>query len=168
MPAANLIGLKGRLRAQDGDEGAGEGRVIAAVAVGVAKRMLRDALAYSLERKQFGHAICDFQLVQAMLADSQAELYAAECMTLDAAPANDGQERVHRGLLRQRCSPPPRCAAARGRPRGVQILGGAGYMEEYGMERFSPRRAPVPPVRGHDTGSSRSSSRATWCAGRDA
>ena len=79
VPAANLIGLKEGQGFKTAMKVLEKGRIhIAAVAVGVAKRMLRDALAYSLERKQFGQAICDFQLVQAMLADSQAELYAAE------------------------------------------------------------------------------------------
>jgi acyl-CoA dehydrogenase len=79
VPAANLIGLKEGQGFKTAMKVLEKGRIhIAAVAVGVAKRMLRDALAYSLERKQFGHAICDYQLVQAMLADSQAELYAAE------------------------------------------------------------------------------------------
>ena len=55
-----------------------KGRIhIAAVCVGAAERMLRDALHYSIDRKQFGQPIAEFQLVQAMLADSQAEIYAA-------------------------------------------------------------------------------------------
>ena len=63
-----------------------KGRIhIAAICVGVAKRILADALQYAVERKQFGQPIAEFQLVQAMLADSKTELYAAECMVLDAA-----------------------------------------------------------------------------------
>ncbi len=90
VPAQNLIG---------GVEGVGfktamktldKGRIhIAAIAVGAARRMLRDALAYTLERRQFGQPIAEFQLVQAMLADSKAELYSAECMVLDAARRRD-------------------------------------------------------------------------------
>ena len=135
VPAANLIGLKEGQGFKTAMKVLEKGRIhIAAVAVGVAKRMLRDALAYSLERKQFGHAICDFQLVQAMLADSQAELYAAECMTLDAARRRDDGQNV---------SPEASCAkmfatemCGRVADRAVQILGGAGYMAEYGIERF--------------------------------
>ena len=49
---------------------------ISAVACGMAQRILNEAVAYARERKQFGKRIGDFQLIQAMLADSQAELYA--------------------------------------------------------------------------------------------
>jgi acyl-CoA dehydrogenase len=58
------------------------------VCVGAATRILEEALAYAVQRRQFGKAIGEFQLIQAMLADSQTELYAARAMTLDAgAPA---------------------------------------------------------------------------------
>ncbi|PSD33847.1 acyl-CoA dehydrogenase, partial [Acinetobacter radioresistens] len=52
---------------------------IAALSVGAAVRMLDDALRYAVERKQFGQPIANFQLIQAMLADSKAEIYAAKC-----------------------------------------------------------------------------------------
>ncbi len=102
-PAANLIG---------GREGQGfkmamkvldRGRLhIAAVCVGTAERMLDDALHYALERRQFGQPIAEFQLVQAMLADSKTELYAARCMVLDAAQRRDrGEEYHYRGGLLQ-------------------------------------------------------------------
>lgn len=79
VPASQLIG---------GVEGVGfktamkvldKGRLhIAAVSVGAAERMLNDALNYAIERKQFGQPIAEFQLIQAMLADSKAEIYAAQ------------------------------------------------------------------------------------------
>jgi acyl-CoA dehydrogenase len=70
-----------------------KGRIhVAAVCVGVAQRILDDALRYAVERQQFGQAIGDFQLVQALLADSKAELYAAECMVIDAARKRDEAE----------------------------------------------------------------------------
>ncbi|PSD33896.1 acyl-CoA dehydrogenase, partial [Acinetobacter radioresistens] len=62
---------------------------IGAYSVGVAERMLDDALRYAVERKQFGQPIANFQLIQAMLADSKAEIYAAKCMVLDAARRRD-------------------------------------------------------------------------------
>ena len=46
----------------------------------MAERLLRDTLRYAMERKQFGQPIAEFQLVQAMLADSRTELYAARTM----------------------------------------------------------------------------------------
>src|SRR3546814_1407984 len=67
---------------------------IAAVAIGAAKRMLRDALDYAMNRKQFGSPISDFQLVQGMLADCKTKLYAAACMVIDAARKRDeGRDR---------------------------------------------------------------------------
>src|SRR3546814_19660464 len=66
---------------------------IAAVSVGVAERMLNDALHYAMEREQFGQPIAEFQLIQAMLADSKAEIYAARSMVIDAARRRDeGQD----------------------------------------------------------------------------
>ena len=62
---------------------------IAAVCVGIAQRMLDETLAYAMQREQFGQPIAGFQLVQAMLADSKTEIYAARCMTLDAARLAD-------------------------------------------------------------------------------
>src|SRR5690606_14022429 len=67
-----------------------KGRIhIAALSVGAATRMLDDSLKYAVERKQFGQAIANFQLIQGMLADSKAEIYAAKCMVLDAARRRD-------------------------------------------------------------------------------
>ncbi len=134
VPAVNIIG---------GREGQGfktamkvldKGRIhIAAICVGVAERILDDTLKYAIERRQFGQPIAEFQLVQAMLADSKAELYAAKCMTLDAARRRDAGEPI---------STEASCAkmyasemVGRVADRGVQIFGGAGYMQEYGMER---------------------------------
>ena len=48
-------------------------------------------MAYARERKQFGKRIGDFQLVQAMLADSQAELYAGWTMVQDCAQRYDAK-----------------------------------------------------------------------------
>jgi acyl-CoA dehydrogenase len=84
---------------------------IAAVCVGVAERMLDDALRYAMERKQFGQPIAEFQLVQAMLADSKAEIYAARSMVLDAARRRDEGATSAPKPRAASCSP-PRCAGA--------------------------------------------------------
>ena len=135
VPAANLIGLQEGRGFKTAMKVLEKGRIhIAAVAVGVARRILRDALAYALERKQFDQPICDFQLVQAMLADSQAELYAAECMTLDAARRRDDGHNVSTEASCAKMFATEMCG--RVVDRAVQIHGGAGYMAEYGIERF--------------------------------
>lgn len=135
VPASNLIGLKEGQGFKTAMKVLEKGRIhIAAVAVGVAQRMLRDALNYAVQRQQFGQAIGDFQLVQAMLADSQAELYAAECMTLDAARRRDEGRNVSTEASCAKMFATEMCG--RVADRAVQILGGAGYMAEYGIERF--------------------------------
>ena len=135
VPAANLIGgVEGRgfktaMKVLD------KGRIhIAAVCVGVAERMLADALAYATQRRQFGQPIAEFQLVQAMLADSKAEIYAARSMVLDAARRRDDGLPVATEASCCKLFASEMCG--RVADRAVQIFGGAGYMSEYGIERF--------------------------------
>jgi acyl-CoA dehydrogenase len=96
--------------------------------------MLRDALRYATERKQFGQPIAEFQLVQAMLADSQAELYAARTMVIDAARRRDEGRNVSTEASCCKLFASEMCG--RVADRAVQIFGGAGYLSEYGIERF--------------------------------
>ncbi|KXU82882.1 acyl-CoA dehydrogenase [Caballeronia megalochromosomata] len=135
VPAANLIGgvegkgFKTAMKVLD------KGRIhIAAICVAVAQRMLDDTVQYAIERKQFGQAIGEFQLVQAMLADSRAELYAARCMVLDAARRRDEGANVSTEASCAKLFASEMCG--RVADRAVQIHGGAGYMSEYGIERF--------------------------------
>ena len=87
-----------------------------------------------MERKQFGQPIAEFQLVQAMLADSKAEIYAARSMVLDAARrARRRPRRQHRGRLRKLFASE---MCGRVADRAVQIHGGAGYVSDYAIERF--------------------------------
>ena len=135
IPAENLIG---------GKEGAGfktamkvldKGRLhIAAIAIGAAKRMLRDALDYAMNRKQFCKPISDFQLIQGMLADSKTEIYAAECMVIDAAKRRDSGLDVSMEASCAKYFATEMCG--RVADRAVQIHGGAGYISEYAVERF--------------------------------
>ena len=107
---------------------------ISALAVGCAERLIDEALRYAMERKQFDQPIADFQLVQAMLADSRAEAYAARCMVLDAAQRRDKGE-----VVTELASCSKLFASemvGRVADRAVQIHGGAGYMEEYPVARF--------------------------------
>jgi len=107
---------------------------ISAVCVGVAERLIRDAVAYARERKQFGRAIAEFQLVQAMLADCRTEAYAGRTMVLDAARRRDRGEVIgtEAACCKYFCSE----MVGRVADRAVQIHGGAGYMAEYDVERF--------------------------------
>ena len=102
--------------------------------VGVAERLIGDALNYARERKQFGQAIAGFQLVQAMLADSRTEAYASYTMVLDAARRRDAGEDI--ATEAACCKYYTSEMVGRVADRAVQIHGGAGYMAEYGIERF--------------------------------
>jgi len=106
---------------------------VAAASCGYAKRILDTALRYSTERKAFGEPISQFQLIQAMLADSKAELYAAECMLRDAsAKANQGKAIIEAASAKMFASE----MCNRVADRCVQVHGGAGYLAEYEAERF--------------------------------
>jgi acyl-CoA dehydrogenase len=135
VPASQLIGGKEGQGFKTAMKVLEKGRIhIGAICVGVAERMQRDALNYAIERKQFGKPIAEFQLVQAMLADSQAEIYAARCMVLDAARRRDLGQNVSTEASCCKMFASEMCG--RVADRAVQIFGGAGYMSEYGIERF--------------------------------
>jgi len=107
---------------------------IAAMCVALSERLIDESLTYATQRVQFGKPIAEHQLVQAMLADSRAESYAARCMVLDAARRADAGERV---------SMEASCAkmfasemVGRVADRAVQIHGGAGYVAPFAVERL--------------------------------
>lgn len=107
---------------------------IAGVSVGVAERLIKDALEYAMQRKQFGKPIAEQQLIQAMLADSQTETYAAKCMIMETARKRDDGESV--STESSACKLFATEMVGRVADRAVQIHGGAGYMSEYAVERF--------------------------------
>jgi acyl-CoA dehydrogenase len=135
VPAGNLIGGKEGVGFKTAMKVLDKGRLhIAALSVGAAERMLADSLQYAIERKQFGQPIAEFQLIQGMLADSKAEIYAARCMVLDAARKRDEGLNVSTEASCAKMFATEMCG--RVADRGVQIHGGAGYVSEYAIERF--------------------------------
>jgi len=141
VPAANIIGgvpgqgFKTAMKVLD------RGRLnISAVACGSAQRVLDESVRYARERKQFGKTLGEFQLIQAMLADSQAELQAGWALVRDVARRFD-QKPAHASnpdiSMRVSCTK-LFCTEMVGRvaDRGVQVHGGAGYINEYPVERF--------------------------------
>lgn len=141
VPAANIIGgepgkgFKTAMKVLD------RGRLhISALACGMASRILQESVAYAQQRKQFGQRIGDFQLVQAMLADSQAELLAGWSLVQSVAQRYDAKPF---GVSDPEVSMQASCAkmfttemVGRVADRGVQIHGGSGYINEYKVERF--------------------------------
>lgn len=107
---------------------------ISAICVAMAERLIDDSLRYAVERKQFGQPIAEFQLVQAMLADSRTEAFAARCMVLETARRKDRLEDTSTDAAC--CKLFASEMVGRVADRAVQIHGGAGYMAEYGVERF--------------------------------
>jgi acyl-CoA dehydrogenase len=134
VPADCLLGKEGqgfRVAMQVLDRGRLH---ISGVCVGVSERLIRDAAKYAIEREQFGQKIAEFQLIQAMLADSKTESYAARCMVLDAAKKRDAGENV---TMEAACAKYYASEmVGRVADRAVQIFGGAGYVTDYGVERF--------------------------------
>ena len=135
VPASQLLGgvegqgFKTAMKVLD------RGRLhIGAVCVGVAERLIEDSLRYAVERKQFGTPIAEFQLIQAMLADSKTEAYAARCMIQDAARRKDRGENV--STEASCCKYFASEMVGRVADRAVQIYGGSGYIADFGVERF--------------------------------
>ena len=107
---------------------------IAAVCVGVAERLIADALRFAANRRQFGKPIAEHQLVQAMLADSRAEAYAGRTMVLDAARRRDEGAKVTLEASSAKLFNTE--MVGRVADRAVQIHGGAGYIADYAVERL--------------------------------
>jgi acyl-CoA dehydrogenase len=134
VPAANRLGEEGEgfgiaMRVLD------RGRLhIAAVCVGIAERLIADAAAYAKERKQFGRAIAEFQLIQAMIADSKTETMAAKALVLEAAALKDAGAPITLEAAAAKYFASE--AVGRVADRTVQIFGGAGYIADYGIERL--------------------------------
>lgn len=134
VPVENRLGAEGegfKIAMQVLDRG----RInIAAICVGIAERLVADCVAYASERKQFGQPIANFQLVQAMIADSKTEAMAARALTLEAARACDSGERVTLEAAAAKLFASE--MVGRVADRAVQIFGGAGYTADHGIERF--------------------------------
>lgn len=111
------------------------GRIhIAALCVGMAERLVDETVEYARTRRQSGHPIGAFQLVQAMVADSVTDLHAGRALVLDAARAFDGgtDRRVAPSVAKYFCSE----MVGRVADRAVQVHGGAGYMRGMAVERL--------------------------------
>ncbi|BDI59980.1 acyl-CoA dehydrogenase family protein [Qipengyuania nanhaisediminis] len=111
------------------------GRIsVGAAATGYARRALDSAIRYANERKAFGEPIARFQLIQAMLADSEIEIYAAEAMMADVTARADRGENILVKAAAFKVFASEMCG--RVVDRVVQVYGGAGYLAEYDAERF--------------------------------
>jgi acyl-CoA dehydrogenase len=107
---------------------------ISAVCIGVAERLIADSVGYASERKQFGQAIAQFQLIQGMIADSKTEALAAKALTFETARKRDAGQSVTLEAAASKYFASE--MVGRVADKAVQIFGGAGYIADYGIERF--------------------------------
>ena len=134
VPADRLIGEEGTgfriaMSALDG------GRLgIAACSVGLAQAALDTAVDYAMERKQFGQRIADFQGLSFLLADMATQIEAARSLYLSAARRKDaGQPFGPQAAMAKLFASD---TAMRVATDAVQVLGGAGYVEDFPAERY--------------------------------
>lgn len=134
VPAENRLGEEGQgfriaMRVLD------RGRIhIAAVYTGTAQRLVEDSVRYAAGRRQFGKPIAEFQLVQALIADSKTDALAARALVLETARKRDRGEDVTLEAAATKYFASE--AVGRVADRAVQVFGGAGYIADYGIERF--------------------------------
>nr|MEA2799268.1 acyl-CoA dehydrogenase [Phenylobacterium sp.] len=134
VPAENRLGQEGegfKVAMQVLDRGRLH---ISAVCVGVAERLIKDSVAYMSERKQFGQALSQFQLLQGMIADSKTESLAAKALTLETARKRDAGQSVTMEAAAAKYFASE--MVGRVADRAVQIFGGAGYVADHGIERL--------------------------------
>jgi alkylation response protein AidB-like acyl-CoA dehydrogenase len=137
VPAANLVGAEG-----DGMRFAYEWfrferMMVAARCLGAAQRLVEETTAFAATREVGGSRIADYGTVQAMLADSLTELFAARALVYETARGADEHREVK--VQHIQCSMAKLYAsemANRVADRAVQVFGGRGYMRENVAERF--------------------------------
>lgn len=134
LPPESLLGEEGHgfvdsLVILDG------GRIsIAALSVGIAQGAFDAALAYSQQRRQFGHAISEFQGIQWKLADMATEIEAARLLTYQAARLKDAGRQVTRESSMAKLFASETAVRASG--EALQIHGGYGFLKDYPVEKF--------------------------------
>jgi alkylation response protein AidB-like acyl-CoA dehydrogenase len=107
---------------------------IAAIAVGLAQAALDAAVAYAKERRQFGKRLIEFQGLQFMLADAATQVAAARALYLDAAARRDRGEPFGTPAAMAKLFATDVAMAVT--VDAVQVLGGAGYVEDFPVERY--------------------------------
>jgi acyl-CoA dehydrogenase len=135
VPADALVGEAAAAGYATAMRSLAHGRLtIAGVCVGVSARLIDESVSYAKERSQGGHPIGEYQLVQAMLADSETEYLAARALVLDAAAQYDAgtDRRLGPSAAKYFASE----AVGRIADRAVQIHGGSGYIRGIAVERL--------------------------------
>jgi alkylation response protein AidB-like acyl-CoA dehydrogenase len=133
VSADDLIGTEGRAF-DDVKKVLDRGRVgIASLAIGLGRASLETAIAYAKERKQFGRAIAEFQMIQWKLAVARLELDAARLLVHRAAALVDAGKPFTIAASKAKLYASE--AASRAANESLQVLGGYGYLRDYPVER---------------------------------
>lgn len=134
VPKENVLGEVGK-GYKIAIETLNEGRIgIGAQMVGLAQGAFEAGLAYTKERKQFGHAISEFQGVQFQIAELAVELEAARLLVYNAARLKD----AHQPFIKQAAMAKlyASVAAERIASKSLELYGGYGYVKDYPVEKF--------------------------------
>ncbi len=107
---------------------------ISACAVGLAQSAFNEAAAYAKTRQQFGQSIGDFQGISFMLADMATSIEAARALYLQAARRKDAGLPFSTQAAMAKLFSTDMCMQVT--TDAVQILGGAGYVEDFPVERY--------------------------------
>ncbi len=134
VPKANILGEVGK-GYKVAIETLNEGRIgIGAQMIGIAKGALGHAIKYTKERKQFGKAIAEFQLVQAQLARAATELEAARLLVYNAARLRDaGKPFLTEAAM---CKIYSSEVAERITSLAINLFGGNGFVKDYPVEKL--------------------------------
>lgn len=147
VPAGNVVGTAGQGWKHLMRGLSVERMIIAAFSIGAARRSLEDAVAYMKQRDAFGQSISNFQALRHRVADLATDIETTRAFVYDVAQAiDDGEEDTlakESSMAKMRATDVAKNAAL----EGMQLMGGAGYTKEYGME-FQVRRALAPPIFG--------------------
>lgn len=147
VPASAVVGTPGQGWKQLMRGLSVERMIIAAFSIGAARRSLEDAIAFMREREAFGQPISGFQALRHRVADLATDIATTRSFIYDVAQAID--EGLEDGLAQESAMAKMRATevAKESALAAMQLMGGAGYAREYGME-FQVRRALAPPIFG--------------------
>ena len=110
---------------------------LSGISIGIARACLDRAFAYACERKQFGRAIAEFELVQAMLADMASRTRAARLLVMEAARRLDEEPEARHNRIAAEAKLLSSETGTEVALKAVQMLGGYGYIREYEVERMA-------------------------------
>jgi alkylation response protein AidB-like acyl-CoA dehydrogenase len=137
VPGSQLVGAEGDGMSFAYEWFRFERLMVAARCLGAAERLVAEMTAFAAQRRVSGRPIAEFGTVQAMLADSLTELFAARSLTYETARGIDAGADVK--VQHAQCSMAKLYAsemAGRVADRAVQVFGGRGYMRENVAERL--------------------------------